>query len=93
MYRVTRTIVKRNEYPEYCSYFSTLGVSVTNLYNAGLFRVRQNFTIHGKEHPSDLELQVQEEIKLTVAQKHTKTPKSCLSYTFLEKFDACNQQP
>lgn len=93
MYQVTRTIVKRNEYPEYCSYFSTLGVSVTNLYNAGLFRVRQNFTIRGKEHPSDLELQVQEEIKLAVAQKHTKTPKSCLSYTFLEKLMRVTNNP
>ena len=93
MYRVTRTIVKRNEYPEYCSYFSTLGVSVTNLYNAGLFRVRQNFTIHGKEHPSDLELQVQEEIKLTVAQKQYKNSEKLFVIHIPGKIDACNQQP
>ena len=93
MYQVTRTVIKKTEYPEYCSYFSALGMLSTNLYNAGLFRVRQNFTICGKEHPSDLELQVQKEIELTVKEKHTKKPKSCLSYEFLEKLMRVTENP
>ena len=93
MYQVTRTVIKKTEYPEYCSYFSALGMFSTNLYNAGLFRVRQNFTIRGKEHPSDLELQVQKEIELTVKEKHTKKPKSCLSYEFLEKLMRVTENP
>lgn len=93
MYQVTRTVVKKTEHPEYNSYFSALGLLTTNLYNAGLFRVRQNFTIRGKEHPSELELQVQKEIQLTVKEKHTQTPKSCLSYEFLEKVMRVTKNP
>ena len=55
--------------------------------------MRQNFTIRGKEHPSDLELQVQKEIELTVKEKHTKKPKSCLSYEFLEKLMRVTENP
>lgn len=93
MYQVTRTLIKKTEYPEYCSYFSALGVLATNLYNAGLFRLRQNFTIRGKENPSKLELQVQDEIKLTVDTLHTKTPKSRLSYLFMEKLMRVTENP
>lgn len=93
MYQVTRTVIKKTEYPEYGSYFSALGVLSTNLYNAGLFRVRQNFTIRRKEHPSELELQVQEEIKLTVDALQTGTPKSCLTYRFLEKLMRVTENP
>lgn len=93
MYQVTRTLIKKTEYPEYCSYFSALGVLATNLYNAGLFRLRQNFTIRGKENPSKLELQVQDEIKFTVDTLHTKTPKSRLSYLFMEKLMRVTENP
>ena len=41
MYKVSRIVVKKKEYPEYHSYFTTLGLLATNLYNASLFRMRQ----------------------------------------------------
>lgn len=49
MYSVSRTVVKLKDYPELFHFFGEMGVLATNLYNAGLFRVRQNFTMHGKE--------------------------------------------
>lgn len=93
MYKVSRIVVKKTEYPEYHSYFTTLGLLATNLYNASLFRMRQNFTVRGKEHPSDLELQVQKEIQQTAAACHLGYPKRCMTYRFLEKLMRVTKNP
>lgn len=63
MYRVSKTVVKQTEHPELFSLFNRYGVLATNLYNAGLFRVRQNFTMHGKEVLHPLEQEVKQEIE------------------------------
>ena len=57
-----------------------------NLYNATLFRLRQNFTAKDKESLSDNEKEVVQEIN-KVIEKYSdyKVPKSIISYKFLEK--------
>lgn len=85
MYRVSKTIVKQTEHPKIFELFNKLGHLATNLYNAGLFRVRQNFTMHGKDELHPLEQEVKEEIERTVKEKHVGMPKRCMSYNFLEK--------
>lgn len=85
MYRVARTIVKQNKHPELHRYLVENGVLATSLYNASLFRIRQNFTMHGKDVLHPLEQEVREEIQRTIAEKHLGAPKRCMSYLFLEK--------
>lgn len=85
MYRVSKTVVKQTEHPELFSIFNRYGVLATNLYNAGLFRVRQNFTMHGKEVLHPLEQEVKQEIERTVTGKNLGHPRRSMSYLFLEK--------
>ena len=85
MYRVSKTVVKQTEHPELFSLFNRYGVLATNLYNAGLFRVRQNFTMHGKEVLHPLEQEVKQEIERTVTGKNLGHPRRSMSYLFLEK--------
>ena len=85
MYSVSRTVVKLKDYPELFHFFGEMGVLATNLYNAGLFRVRQNFTMHGKESLQPLEEEVRQEIFRTVNAKKLGMPKRCMSYLLLEK--------
>lgn len=85
MYRVSKTAVKQTEHPELFSLFNRYGVLATNLYNAGLFRVRQNFTMHGKEVLHPLEQEVKQEIERTVTGKNLGHPRRSMSYLFLEK--------
>ena len=93
MYRVSRTVVKQTEYPELTALFIKCGVLSTNLYNAGLFRVRQNFTMHGKETLQPLEQEVKREIERTVQEKHLGNPGRCLPYLFLEKLMRVTKNP
>lgn len=85
MYRVSKTVVKQTEHPELFSLFNRYVVLATNLYNAGLFRVRQNFTMHGKEVLHPLEQEVKQEIERTVTGKNLGHPRRSMSYLFLEK--------
>ena len=85
MYRVSKTVVKQTEHPELFSLFTKYGVLATNLYNAGLFRVRQNFTMQGKEVLHPLEQEVKLEIERTVTEKNLGRPRRSMSYLFLEK--------
>ena len=85
MYRVSKTVVKQTEHPDLFSLFNRYGVLATNLYNAGLFRVRQNFTMHGKEVLHPLEQEVKQEIERTVTGKNLGHPRRSMSYLFLEK--------
>lgn len=85
MYRVSKTVVKQTEHPELFFLFNRYVVLATNLYNAGLFRVRQNFTMHGKEVLHPLEQEVKQEIERTVTGKNLGHPRRSMSYLFLEK--------
>lgn len=85
MYSVSRTVVRSKDHPELYHFFAEMGALATNLYNADLFRVRQNFTMHGKESLQPLEEEVRQEILRTVNVKQIGMPRRCMSYPFLEK--------
>ena len=93
MYRVSKTVVKQSEHPELFALFTKYGVLATNLYNAGLFRVRQNFTMHGKEVLHPLEQEVKLEIERTVTENQLGRPRRSLSYVFLEKLMRVTENP
>lgn len=86
IYRVVRTVLKQKKDPGLYEYLDHHMHLSNNLYNATLFRIRQNFTSRKKEHPTENELEVQREIEETLELcPHLKRPKSVLSYKFLER--------
>ncbi len=86
IYRVLRTVLKQKKDPGLYEYLDHHMHLSNNLYNATLFRIRQNFTSRKKEHPTENELEVQREIEETLELcPHLKRPKSVLSYKFLER--------
>lgn len=93
MYRVSKTVVKQSEHPELFTLFSKYGILANNLYNAGLFRVRQNFTMHGKNTLHPLEQEVKLEIERTVTEKQLGRPRRSMSYAFLEKLMRVTKNP
>lgn len=100
MYSVTKCCISKSKYSELYDYFDNYSKLSKLLYNAGLFRMRENFTAYCKQHPKadedgkmpetkpllEHEQQVQDEIALTI-EKHPKfvKPKLMLSYNFLDK--------
>ena len=93
MYRVSKTVVKQSEHPELFTLFSKYGVLANNLYNAGLFRMRQNFTMHGKNTLHPLEQEVKLETERTITEKQLGYPRRSMSYVFLEKLMRVTQNP
>ena len=86
IYREARTVLKQKKDPGLYEYLDHHMHLSNNLYNATLFRIRQNFTFRKKEHPTENELEVQREIEETLELcPHLKRPKSVLSYKFLER--------
>ena len=86
IYRVLRTVLKQKKDPGLYEYLDHHMHLSNNLYNATLFRIRQNFTSRKKEHPTENELEVQREIEETLELcPHLKRPKSVLGYKFLER--------
>ena len=66
IYRVVRTVLKQKKDPGLYEYLDHHMHLSNNLYNATLFRIRQNFTSRKKEHPTENELEVQREIEETL---------------------------
>ena len=64
-----------------------------NLYNASLFRLRQNFTSLNKENLSDNEKEVVQEIYKVIDTYQLSKPKTLISYKFLEKLMRVNFNP
>ncbi|WP_368191675.1 hypothetical protein [Blautia sp. 1033sp1_1033st1_G9_1033SCRN_220408] len=93
MYRVSKTLISKRRYPELHAYFNGYALLARNLYNAALFRLRQNFTMKGKEHLSANEQQVLDEIQLTMKVKKLGKPGRYLSYSFLEKMVRATGNP
>ena len=84
MYRVSRTLVSKEKYPQLHAYFYGNAMLARNLYNAALFRLRQNFTSKGKDTLSANEQQVRDEILMTMEKRHTGKPGRFLTYNFLD---------
>lgn len=85
MYRVSKTLISKKRYPELHTYFNGYALLARNLYNAALFRLRQNFTMKGKECLSANEQQVLDEIRLAMEVKNLGKPGRYLTYSCLEK--------
>lgn len=85
MYRVSKTLISKRRYPELHTYFNGYALLARNLYNAALFRLRQNFTMKGKDTLSANEQQVLDEIRLAMEVKNLGKPGRYLTYSFLEK--------
>lgn len=85
MYRISKTLISKGRYPELHAYFNGYALLARNLYNAALFRLRQNFTMKGKECLSANEQQILDEIQLTMEVKKLGKPGRYLTYSFLEK--------
>lgn len=86
MYRVTRTVIKKEDHSNLYEYLNHHMRLCTNLYNATLFRIRQNFTARKKKSLTKNELKIRLEIEETLRLcPNLKRPKSVLSYTFLER--------
>lgn len=85
MYRVSKTLISKKRYPELHAYINGYALLARNLYNAALFRLRQTFTMKGKDRLSANEQQVLDEIRLTMEVKKLRKPGRYLTYSFLEK--------
>ncbi len=86
MYGVRKIIVTKYKFPALWIYFHTCCLLAKNLYNASLYRLRQNFTSRNKKNPTSNELEVINEVETTVKTCGLKKPKSVINYKFLEKF-------
>lgn len=64
-----------------------------NLYNAALFRIRQVFTGWGKEHLTDNEQEIADEIKVTLTVYPRFKAKRVLNYNALDKILRANKNP
>ena len=93
MYHVSKTVISKAKHPTLHEYLQGYCCLSKNLYNAALFRLRQNFTAKGKEHLSDNELQVQNEISLTLESTTYQRPGRVMSYNFLEKLMRATGNP
>ena len=85
MYQVSQTIISKSRYPELYNYFLSYCSLSKNLYNASLYRLRQNFTSFSKEVLTSNENEVKKEIELTVLKTGLEKPKYSMNYRFLEK--------
>ena len=93
MKSTSQTLLRKADNPELYEYSCTCMELSRRLYNAALFRLRQNFTGRGKESPTANERQILDEIELTIRLTNKARPKSCISYTFLEKMMRVTENP
>ena len=93
MYRSSCTRISVKRHPELHAYLYGHSMLAHSLYNASLFRLRQNFTMKGKSSLTQNEQQVQDEILKTVEIRHTGTPGRFLSYTFMDKLMRATENP
>ena len=92
MYHTTRTII-RNTHPLY-EYCERVTKASKCLYNAALFRLRNNFTGRNKENPTPNEILIREEIKLAQdTYEHMGTVKSVVSKFALEQIMRATRNP
>ena len=93
MYRSSSTLISVKRHPELHAYLYGHSMLTHNLYNASLFRLRQNFTMKGKSSLTRNEQQVRDEIQKTAEVRHTGMPGRFLSYTFMDKLMRTTENP
>jgi len=92
-YCVSQTNVSEKRKSELTAYFDKLSFLSERLYNAALFRLRQQFTMKGKSSLSANEREVHDEIEKTISVYGCGRPGCVLSYTFLEKLMRATGNP
>lgn len=92
-YQVSKTIIKKKKYKELYTYFNNNCINSKNLYNAALYRLRQNFTAYNKTSLSDNEQEVLNEINKTIFKTGLSQPGLIMSYKFLEKLMRVTKNP
>ena len=90
-YRVTQRIISSDDplYP----YFDNLCRKSKLLYNAALFRVRNIFTGYDKEHRTENEVEVFQEVALLQRSYPNMHVRRVISYTHLEKMMRVTENP
>ena len=90
-YRVTQRIISSDDllYP----YFDDLCRKSKLLYNAALFRVRNIFTGYDKEHRTENEVEVFQEVALLQQSHPNMHVRRVISYTHLEKMMRVTENP
>ena len=90
-YRVTQRIISSDDllYP----YFDDLCRKSKLLYNAALFRVRNIFTGYDKEHRTENEVEVFQEVALLQRSHPNMHVRRVISYTHLEKMMRVTENP
>lgn len=90
-YRVTQRIISSDD-PLYL-YFDNLCRKSKLLYNAALFRVRNIFTGYDKEHRTENEVEVFQEVALLQRSYPNMHVRRVISYTHLEKMMRVTENP
>lgn len=93
MYCVSRTQINKADRPKLYAYLLNCCMLSKNLYNASLYRIRQNYTLQGKDSLSINEQEVLDEITRTQSCASLKKPGYNLSYKFLEKLMRVTHNP
>ena len=85
-YGVIKLNIRQNRYPDLYAYLDEMSRKSKLLRNAALFRIRNNFTAHGKDSLTNHEQEVRSEISaLYAACPNVNRVKAVLSYSQLEK--------
>lgn len=93
MYCVSKTQINKVNYPNLYAYLWKCCELSKNLYNASLYRIRQNYTLQEKDSLSDNEKEVLAEIDKTIEASSFKRPGYNITYEFLEKLMRVNENP
>lgn len=93
MYKVTKTLVSKKQKPGLYDYLYEHSMLARSLYNAAIFRLRQAFTLKGKEALSSNEQQVLKEFQQTAEAHHTALPGRFPSYLFIETVMRVTENP
>ena len=93
-YSVTKLNIRQARYPELYAYLDDMSRKAKLLRNAALFRIRNNFTIRGKDCPTAHELEVRDEVQaLYDAYPSQKEIKSVILGFALEKLMRVTKNP
>ena len=93
MKTTVRTLLRESKNRELYQYAYTCMEQSRRLYNAALFRLRQNFTARKKDSLTQNEKLVMDEVLLTAKTAQLNVPKSIISYRFLEKLMRATGNP
>ena len=93
-YSVTKLNIRQVRYPELYAYLDDMSRKAKLLRNAALFRIRNNFTIRGKDCPTAHELEVRDEVQsMYNAYPSQKEIKSVIPGFALEKLMRVTKNP